>query len=100
MTAFNSLINDPTYAGKDMFSTIAPLGWKDCILLQPADLVAFENFKQAEGRLEERESRKSYKALVDMHNFGIHSKTLNKESLLKLREIVDAARARTGGNPA
>ena len=94
LRAFKSLTSDATFAGKEMFSTIAPLSWTNCILLQPADLVAFENFKQAEARLAERESRKSFKALLDMHNFGIHSKTVNKIALSKLREVIEKAQAK------
>lgn len=91
LRSFNSLINDPTFVGREMFSTIGPLSWKDCIPLQPADLLAFEGFKQAEAKLAERESRKSFKALLNMDNFGIHSKTLNKSANSRLREMIEAA---------
>ena len=94
LRAFNSLLNDETFSGKNLFTTIAPLAKEDCVLLQPADLLAFENFKQAEAKLAERESRKSFKALFDFANFGIHSKTVNRESLEKLGELVRAARAK------
>lgn len=91
LRAFNSLINDPTFSHREKFTTIAPLGWQDCIALQPADLVAFECYKQAEARLAARKSRKSFSALLDMRAFGIHSKTVNMESLKRLKELVDAA---------
>jgi hypothetical protein len=93
LQAFNEMLNDPTYKGEEMFSTIAPLPWERCILLQPADLVAFENFKQAEARLAARESRTSYKALLNMENFGIHSYMTDKPALIKLRDIVERARS-------
>jgi hypothetical protein len=95
LRAFNSLINDETFSGRGMFSTIAPLSWQDCVLLQLADLLAFENFKQAQARLDKRDSRKSFKALFDFQNFGIHSKTVNRRSLEALGELVSAARRKT-----
>jgi hypothetical protein len=92
--AFKALTNDPTFASRDMFTSIAPLSWRDCILLQSADLVAFECFKEAEARCVARKSRKSYTALLNFEAFGIHSKTVNKENLVKLKRLVDTARQR------
>lgn len=94
LRAFNKLKNDPTFTHRDSFTTIAPLGWEDSIALQPADLVAFECYKQAEGRLAARKSRKSFTALLNLGAFGIRSKTLNKEALKQLKEKVEAARTR------
>jgi len=45
LDGFNVMMNDPTFKGKELFSTIAPVGWEDCVPLQPADLVAYETFK-------------------------------------------------------
>ena len=92
LNAFNRLKNDQTFNYRDRFTTIAPLGWERCIALQPADLVAFECLKQAEARLQARNPRKSFEALMNMGAFGIHSKTLNLDSLKALRCIVDEAR--------
>ena len=97
LQAFNRLKNDPTFSHRDKFTTVAPLGWKDCIALQPADLVAFECYKQAEARLEARKNRRSFEALLNMDTFGIRSKTVNLESLNNLKQLVDAARKRTTG---
>ena len=94
LEAFNRLINDKTFSHREKFTTIEPLGWEDCVGLQPADLVAFECYKQAEFRLHEEGSRRSFEALLNMKTFGIHSKTVNIEALKKLRNIVNAARER------
>jgi hypothetical protein len=94
LAAFNRLKNDQTFTHREKFTTIAPLGWEHSIALQPADLVAFECYKQAEARLETRASRRSFEALLNMRTFGIHSKTINLDSLKALRRIVDAARER------
>jgi hypothetical protein len=90
LRAFNKLMNDKTFSHREKFTKIAPLRWQDCIALQPADLVAFECFKQAEARLEARKSRKSFDALLNLGSFGIHSKTVNKEALEHLRELLVA----------
>jgi hypothetical protein len=52
--AFHSLKNDSYASGEDLapyFVTMAPLGWEDCILLQAADLLAFEGMKRVDGHI-------------------------------------------------
>lgn len=94
LRAFNRLKNDQTFSHREKFTTIAPLGWEDCIALQPADLVAFECYKQAEARMESRKSRRSFEELLNMGTFGIHSKTVDLDALKELKRIVDAAEER------
>jgi len=85
LRAFNQHLNDPTFEQRDFFTTIAPLKWQDSVALQPADLVAFECFKEAEARIEARKSRRSYAALLDMRSFGIHSMSFNQRAIRALR---------------
>lgn len=85
LRAFNQMLNFRNFDGKDYFTTIAPLTWKDSVALQPADLVAFECFKQAEARLESRKSRRSFTALLDMKAFGIHSMGFRKKAMIEWR---------------
>ena len=40
LQAFRHMKNDGTLIHRKRFTTIAPMGWEDCILLQPADLLA------------------------------------------------------------
>ena len=89
LRAFNQQVTNPYIEYRDYFTTIAPLSWEKCVALQPADLVAFECFKEAEGSLEARKSRKSYKALVEMKTFGIHSMMVTQEALQGLRENIE-----------
>lgn len=89
LRSFTQQINDPDFAEKDYFTTIAPLQWRQSIALQPADLVAFECFKEATARLEARKSRRAYKELIDMKAFGIHSKSFNPQSIRALRERME-----------
>ncbi len=97
--AFKRLMNDTTFAHREKFTSISPRSWLDCVALQPADLVAFECLKEAQARLATRGSRKSILALLDMSNFGIHSKTFNKDALKKFREMIDDIKRRKT-NPA
>jgi hypothetical protein len=64
--AFRSLKNDP--GGEDIapyFFTMAPVCWQDCLLLQPADFIAFEGMKRLDGHLNgNRAIRKSFANLL------------------------------------
>lgn len=89
--AFKTMMDDPTFKGKEHFSTIAPLGWEDCIPLQPADMIAYETFKEAERQFTGRGRRKSLEFLMQSNKFGGRSKRMSKENLIEWREIVDKA---------
>ena len=89
LRSFAQQINDLNFEGRDYFTTIAPLKWQDSIALQPADLVAFECFKEATARIEARKSRRSYTALIDMPSFGIHSKSFSRKSIRDLRKNME-----------
>lgn len=61
--AFNSLKDDPVVS--PAFYTMGPVGWQDCSLLQPADLLAYEGMKRLDGRLTGRVAiRKSFASLL------------------------------------
>lgn len=94
LRAFNTQMNGSGFRYKDSFTTIAPLSWQDCVPLQPADLVAFESFKEAEAKLEARKQRKSFQALIEMDAFGIHVKSFNKEILQELRARMENDKAK------
>lgn len=100
LRAFERMMNDTTFAYRENFTSIAPRSWTDCVALQPADLVAFECLKDAQARLAARESRKSIRALLDMSAFGIHSKTFNRDALMKFRGLIDNIRDRKQISPS
>jgi hypothetical protein len=87
LNAFNAQLS--RWSASSYFTTIAPLRWEHCLPLQPADLVAFEVFKEAQARKESRDHRKSFKALLSLPTFGIHVKSLNKAVILEFRKLVD-----------
>lgn len=88
LNAFMQIRNDPNFRFASYFTTIAPLSWEDCVPLQPADLVAFEVFKEAEAQERARKSRKSLEALIKLETFGIHVKNFKKEQMLGLKNFM------------
>ncbi|MGB6480781.1 MAG: hypothetical protein WBF15_16935, partial [Candidatus Sulfotelmatobacter sp.] len=82
LKAFNHQLMNEKFEHSKYFTTIAPLGWEDCLALQPADLVAFESCKYAERTTK---PRKSWTALLDLPQFGIHVKNFSKEALQEMR---------------
>jgi hypothetical protein len=90
LAAFNLMKDDVTFDGREHFTTIAPMGWEDCIPLQAADLLAYETFKDAANRISPnpRPRRKSLESLFEPNTrFGGHSLSFNRKSLEILREI-------------
>lgn len=94
LRAFNQMISDVTFQGREVFTGIKSLSWDQCVALQPADLVAFETFKQAQAKLAARSSRKSFDALLNMEVFGIHSKTLGRPALIEFKKLLDGIRVK------
>lgn len=94
LEAFNAQMTDEHFPYKQYFTTITPLAWQSCMSLQPADLVAFEAFKEAQARKESRKVRKSFDALLNMEAFGIHKKSVPKDAMEKLRGLMEQRQAR------
>ncbi len=86
LRVFNRFIKHETLEHKECFSTIAPLSWEDCVPLQPADMLAYENFKDLEGKLAGRKRRISLELLLDLDSFGGRARVLDRPSLLKIRD--------------
>ncbi len=62
LDSFDAMINDDTFRHRNRFSSITPMSWEHCIRLQPADLVAYENFKEVERQPDIRKRRRSLQA--------------------------------------
>ena len=84
--AFIQLKNDQSFPYRECFTTFAPSDWKNCILLQPADLVAYENFKDAMRKISPRNRRPSMKRLIDLDAFSGRAQSMSKNAILKLKE--------------
>jgi len=88
LEAFNQMMDDPTFNGKELFSTIAPLGWEDCIALQPADMIAYEAFKDALRKFNQKDRRLSLEYLLQSSSFGGRAKQMTSENIKEWREVL------------
>jgi hypothetical protein len=84
--AFNQTKTDPHFVDGTCFTTFGSVGWEDCVPLQPADLVAYENFKDALRKINPRERRISLKMLIDLDAFSGRAQSMDKPAILRLRE--------------
>jgi hypothetical protein len=87
LQSFKQMTEDPAFAHRQYFTSISSLSWEDCIALQPADLVAYEVFKETERRLTkpERGTSKALLAMLDLPAFGIRSRTLDRKTLFEIK---------------
>lgn len=99
LSALNQLINDPGFKYRDCFASIAPVGWEQCIALQPADLIAYENMKEIYTSFETktRGRRKIFTRLLSLDCFIPHLKSMNRENILLMKDIYEDARNRKSG---
>ena len=80
--------DDPTFSYNHIFPTIAPMGWEDCVPVQPADMVAYEVFRDSKRRsIEGKEMNRSLDALVHMPTFQLVTKRIQKEHLVVIRQL-------------
>ncbi len=94
LDGFNVMMNDPTFRGKYLFSTIAPMGWEDCLPLQPADMLAYEVFKDALRQFNHKDRRPSLNYLLQSSSFGGRAKQMSLDNIKEWREIVAHAASR------
>lgn len=88
LQTFKRVMADPTFDGSRYFTTMAPLGWEDCIPLQGADLIAYECFKDAQNP-DKSKRRKTLDLLLKNGSFGGRSKSFTLESIRGLRDAYD-----------
>jgi hypothetical protein len=92
LEAFNSIVDDVSYRSRNLFTTIAPMGWEECTPLQPADFLAYEIMKENH-RLEpeviavkERGRRGSLSALLDFPIYFGEARHVVLKNLQNLKE--------------
>jgi hypothetical protein len=98
LDAFDAMIVDETFAHRERFSSITPMSWEHCIPLQPADMVAYENFKEVEGGHKNRLRRRSLQALLDCEStFGGKCVEIPLQGIREIKEMFEAAKAEKTG---
>jgi hypothetical protein len=88
--AFNHMKSDRTFRHRDRFTTLTSMSWEDCIHLQPADFLAYENFREAERRTTKRRRSKALELLLDLDSFRGRAIGFERQALRELRAVVDA----------
>jgi hypothetical protein len=89
--AFNRMIMDENFECRcrNQFASITSEGWEHCIPLQPADFLAYENYKDGLRRLEPRNRRKSLELLLDLDSISGRSLGFTAESIRILKRNIE-----------
>jgi hypothetical protein len=91
---FNSAKDDPTFAEREFFKTIAPVGWEDCTAIQPADLMAYDVMKNAKQQMAGKPQRKTIEFLLSTGTFSGRAMSFKPNVFAKLRQLIDEAKAK------
>ena len=92
LQSFDKLKDDPSFKHRSCFTTLAPMSWEDCRLLQSADLLAFENMKEVERQGTNRPRRKTLELLLDLDTFGGRARYLDRETIGEIHKIMKVQR--------
>jgi len=91
LEAFNHMKNDEAFANRERFTTIAPMGWEDCVPLQPADLIAYGNFKTVERTSAGFKRRKDFDLILDLSSIGGRGVKLQRAAFKEIKGKLDEA---------
>jgi hypothetical protein len=89
LQSFQSMLKRQDFGFSKQFTTIASIGWEECVPLQPTDLIAYENFKESERHYAGRKRRRSLDAILSMKQFGGSLTHLDRDTLRKLKANID-----------
>jgi hypothetical protein len=95
LEAYNLVLADKGFQHKDCFPSFVAMGWEDCIPLQPADLIAYENFKETDRHIHPRRRRKTLELLLDLGSYGGRARYLDRGALIAMRDVLRAAKRTT-----
>jgi hypothetical protein len=87
LEAFNHLKSDETLLNRERFATITPMGWEDCVPLQPADMIAYSNFKTIERG---HKKRKDFELILDLDSIGGRGVFLTRQAFREISNKLDA----------
>jgi len=93
---FNNAKDDPTFIGREMFKTIAPVGWEDCTAIQPADLMAYDIMKDAKQQMAGKPQRKTIEFLLSTGVFSGRAGRFKPGAYKILRTLIDEGKAKIG----
>jgi hypothetical protein len=88
--AFGHLKDDTKLKHHDKLATIAPMTWQQCLLLQPADFIAYENFKIVERSKAGKPVHVSFQKILELESIGGKGVEITKEGLQEIKSKLDA----------
>lgn len=80
---------DSTFTYRNRFASLVSEGWESCPWLQAADLIAYENFKEAMRPHTNRNRRGSLAALIDLDAVSGRSKGFTRQGVREMKSIID-----------
>ena len=83
--AFNHMKNDETLEHRELFTTLEPKGWRECLFLQPADFLAYENYKAVERESAGHQRRMPLKLILEAKTFAGTNIKLLKPAFEEIR---------------
>jgi hypothetical protein len=92
---FNLMLEDETFQFRHRFVSITPERWEFCVPLQPADLVAYETFKEGmryiQGTKESKRGRMrlSLEALINLDSIGGRASAYSRVTIKNLKKTLD-----------
>ena len=91
LEGFNHMRDDPTFTCRNRFLYITSESWEHCIPLQPADFLAYENYKEScrKWDIKPRDRRKSLEAFLDLSSISGRSAGFTGEGIKELKAIFE-----------
>lgn len=91
--AFRHILEDQSFQYRDRFLSIASKSWNNCVMLQAADMIAYENFKEGMQRYypnpKVKGRRKSLSALLDLDSISGRAQSFGIESIRELKAYLN-----------
>jgi hypothetical protein len=86
--AFSKMRDDTRWTHRDLFVSFTPLKWEDCVLLQPADMIAFDTRKLLDQTIirSSPQMRRSLQVLLGK-GVPVMARYFNEATLRRLREL-------------
>ena len=79
---------DSNFKHRTRFASLTSETWQDCLLLQPADLIAYENFKESMRVHSNRDRRGSLAAIIDLDAVSGRSKGFTQQGIREMKSII------------
>jgi len=89
LEAFDHMRNDKTFVRREQFAGISAQRWKDCIPLQLADFLAYENFKVIERESAGHPRRRSMELILELDSFGGRGAKLQRAGIREIKGKLD-----------